>query len=91
MSENVELVINAKNKAVLLIGDSHIPYEHRDYLKFCKAVAKKYNCTKFVHVGDEVDNHAISFHDTDPEYKDDNQELITLVKGTILEAKLVKV
>lgn len=75
MSENVELVINAKNKAVLLIGDSHIPYEHRDYLKFCKAVAKKYNCTKFVHVGDEVDNHAISFHDTDPELMAPSMEL----------------
>ena len=72
---NVEKIVNAKNKAVLLIGDSHIPYEHKDYLRFCKAVAKKYSCSIYVHVGDEVDNHAISFHDTDPELLAPSNEL----------------
>ena len=27
----------------------------------------KYNCNMVVHVGDEVDNHAISFHDSNPD------------------------
>jgi predicted phosphodiesterase len=72
---NVEKIVNAKGKAVLLIGDSHIPYEHRDYLKFCKAVSKKHKCKVHIHVGDEVDNHAISFHDTDPELLAPSAEL----------------
>lgn len=72
---DIEKRINAKGKAVLLIGDSHIPYEHKDYLKFCKAVSQKYQCKIYVHVGDEVDNHAISFHDTDPELLSPGAEL----------------
>lgn len=65
MNHKVGKVINAKGKAVLIIGDTHIPYEHKDYLRFCKAVKNKYNCSIYVHVGDEVDNHAISFHASD--------------------------
>lgn len=72
---NVGKVINAKNKAVLIIGDTHIPYEHKDYLRFCKAVKEKYNCSIYVHVGDEVDNHAISFHDSDCELLSAGDEL----------------
>jgi hypothetical protein len=81
---NVGKVINAKNKAVLLIGDTHLPYEHKDYLKFCKAVKEKYNCTIYVHVGDEVDNHAISFHDSDcelPSAGDELERAITRLGG----------
>jgi predicted phosphodiesterase len=51
---------------ILVIGDTHIPFEHRDYLDFCKQTQKKHKCTQVVHIGDLVDNHAISFHDHDP-------------------------
>jgi len=81
---NVEKEINARNKSVLLIGDSHIPYEHKDYLKFCKAVAEKHLCTIYIHVGDEVDNHAISFHDSDcglPAAGEELEKSITRLSG----------
>lgn len=52
---------------VLVIGDTHIPFEHRNYLEFCKQTQKKFKCNTIVHIGDLVDNHAISFHDKDPD------------------------
>lgn len=55
--------INAKNKCVLIIPDLHIPFEHRDALKFLTAVADKYKPEIIINLGDEVDFHAISFHD----------------------------
>ena len=67
--------IDARGKAVLIISDTHIPYEHFQYLDFVKAVNKKYKCKIQIHVGDEVDNHAISFHDSDAELYSAGHEL----------------
>lgn len=52
---------------VLVIGDTHIPFEHPGYLSFCKRIEKAFKCTQVVHIGDLVDNHAISYHDHDPD------------------------
>lgn len=52
---------------ILIIGDTHIPFEHPHYLQFCKKIYKKYKCTKVIHIGDLVDNHAISYHEHDPD------------------------
>ena len=52
---------------VLVIGDTHLPFCHKDYLEFCKGVYRDYDCKTVVHIGDEVDNHAISFHNSDPD------------------------
>lgn len=51
----------------LVIGDTHLPFVHRHYLAFCKQTQKKYKCKETVHIGDLVDNHAISYFDTDPD------------------------
>ena len=59
--------ISPKRGNVLIIGDTHIPFEHGHYLGFCKKVRDTYKCDVVIHIGDEVDNHAISFHDTDPD------------------------
>lgn len=52
---------------VLVIGDTHFPFHHKDYLDFCIRVAGEFDCKTVVHIGDEVDNHAISFHNSDPD------------------------
>ena len=52
---------------VLVIGDSHIPFEHPGYLAFCKRIHDHYECNDVVHIGDLVDNHAISYHEHDPD------------------------
>lgn len=50
-----------------VIGDTHIPFEKSGYLEFLKKTFKKYKVQKIVHIGDLVDNHAISYHESDPE------------------------
>lgn len=50
---------------VLVIGDTHVPFEHKDYLNHCKQVYKTYKCNTVVHIGDVVDMHASSYHESD--------------------------
>ena len=52
---------------ILVIGDTHLPFELDGYLEFCKATYKKYRCNKVIHIGDVIDSHASSFHDSDPD------------------------
>lgn len=67
--------INAVNKTILLIPDLHIPYEHRDFLRFIKAVAKKNKPNIVINLGDEADWANISFHPTDQELYSAGHEL----------------
>ena len=54
-------------KNVLVIGDTHEPFCHPQYKSFCYEVANKFQCSEVVHIGDEVDNHAISYHESKPD------------------------
>jgi len=60
-----------KNKvysSVLIVSDLHTPYNHVDSVKFLAAIKKKYDpFDKVILSGDEVDYHALSFHDHDPD------------------------
>lgn len=58
---------NETNSCIFVISDMHIPYHHEDLLPFFKAIKKKYNPDRVVCIGDELDNHAMSFHDSDPD------------------------
>jgi hypothetical protein len=50
----------------LVIGDTHEPFCLPTYLDFCKQVQRKYDCDDSpIHIGDEVDNHALSYHEKD--------------------------
>ena len=60
---------------VLLIGDIHLPYTHKRYLSFCKSVYKKNKCNSVVFMGDIADNHAMSYHESDPELSSAGDEL----------------
>jgi predicted phosphodiesterase len=48
---------------VFVIADTHEPHAHPDYLDFCVQQAKHYGATEFVHIGDEVDHHYLSYHE----------------------------
>lgn len=63
------------NKSILIISDTHIPYHHKDLLPFLKAIKKKYKPDRVVHIGDEVDKHAMSMHDSDPDLPSAGDEL----------------
>ena len=42
---------------------------------FLKLLKKKYNPDKIIHIGDELDKHAMSFHDSDPDLPSAGDEL----------------
>lgn len=64
------------NKRILVISDTHAPFHHPDTLKFLAAIKDKYGPDKVVHIGDEIDNHAMSYHDSDPDCFSAGDELV---------------
>jgi len=63
------------NSRILLISDLHIPYHHQDAIDFLKHLKDKYNPTRVICLGDEVDGHALSFHDSDPDLPSAGDEI----------------
>jgi len=63
------------NSRILLISDMHIPYHHKDTIKFLQHLKDKYNPTRVICMGDELDKHALSFHDHDPDLPSAGDEL----------------
>ena len=55
-----------KERRILVIGDIHAPFCLDGYLDFCKEVYAKYNLNQVVFIGDILDNHYASYHETDP-------------------------
>ena len=52
---------------ILIIGDTHLPFELDGYLDFCRKTQERFKCTKVFHIGDVVDHHSISRFDRDPD------------------------
>ena len=57
--------ITKKENRVLVIGDLHEPFCLDGYLDFCKKVYAENNCNKVVFIGDIIDSHYSSYHETD--------------------------
>ena len=80
-----EYLYNPKD-LYLVIGDIHAPYNHKDYLKHCLSVKRKWeSIAKILYIdytfntiiiGDEIDNHAISYHEHNPDLSSAGDELI---------------
>lgn len=68
-------VIDARNKRVLIIPDMHIPYQHKDAHKFLAKMKQKFNFEIVVNLGDELDKHAMSMHDSDADLFSAGEEL----------------
>lgn len=66
----------SKKQTILVISDLHEPFSHPDSLAFLKHIKATYNPTDVVCIGDEVDYHALSFHDSDPDLDSVGTELI---------------
>ena len=49
---------------VLVIGDLHEPFCLDSYLDWCLEQYHAYNCTEVVFIGDIIDNHYSSYHET---------------------------
>lgn len=68
------------NNRVLVIGDLHCPYWHPDTIAFLKAIKQKYNPDRVIQIGDELDYHAISFHEHNPDLLSPGDELKTAIQ-----------
>lgn len=68
------------SRRLLVISDMHHPFSHPDTLPFLKSLNKKYKFDKVVCIGDEIDNHAISFHDHNPDLPSAGEELQKAIK-----------
>lgn len=66
----------------LIISDLHLPYQHPDAIPFILAVKEKYGPFDAVaSSGDEVDYHALSFHDHDPDLLSAGHELTAAIQA----------
>lgn len=72
---NIEIRKDKFNKNVLVIGDLHLPFSLDGYLEHCMKVYEDYKCNEVVFIGDIIDNHASSYHETDPDGHSAGQEL----------------
>lgn len=79
-SENKIIKNEITNKNVLVIGDLHLPFSLNGYLEHCIEVYKEYKCNEVVFIGDLIDNHASSYHETDPDGLNAGQELKRAIK-----------
>ena len=62
-------------KNTLCVPDLHAPFQHIDALAFLCAVRDKYKTQAAVCVGDEVDYHALSYHESNPNLPSAGDEL----------------
>jgi len=67
-------------KPILVIGDTHAPAMHRNYLSFLKKTYDEWDCGKVLHIGDLVDWGAISFHEKHPSASSAKEEYLQAKK-----------
>ena len=63
------------HKRILVISDMHLPYQHKDSIKFLKEIKKQFKPDTTLSIGDLLDQHALSFHDSSPELYSAGMEL----------------
>lgn len=66
-------------KDTLVIPDCHAPYHHQDAIPFLCSVRDAFSLEQVISVGDEADNHAMSFHETNPDLRGAGDELEAVV------------
>jgi len=71
--ENKTLLPEPSN--ILVVGDLHHPFCLEDYLEFCKKAYSDWGCDHVVFIGDIIDQHFSSYHETDPDGMSAGDEL----------------
>ena len=66
---------SGNHNRILIIGDLHTPFDYEPYFNHCVAVYDKYECNKVVFIGDIIDNHYSSYHETDADGMGGKDEL----------------
>lgn len=74
------LNLTKKENRILVIGDLHEPFCLDGYLNFCKDTYDRYNCNKVVFIGDIIDNHYSSYHESSADGLGGKYELNQAIK-----------
>jgi hypothetical protein len=53
-----------ENKNVLVVGDLHCPFDLDEYKSWCEEQYYNFNCNQVIFIGDIIDNHYSSYHET---------------------------
>lgn len=64
---------------VLIIGDIHEPFSRKGYLEFVREQQEIYDCGQVVFIGDVIDNHYSSYHETETNGMGADDELETAI------------
>lgn len=59
--------LTKKERRILVVGDLHEPFCLEGYLEFCQDTYAKWNCNQVIFIGDIIDNHYSSYHESDPD------------------------
>ena len=65
---------------ILVVADLHAPFIKEGYLQHCIEIYKTYACNKVIFIGDLIDNHYSSYHETDPDGLSAGDELNLAIK-----------
>lgn len=69
------LKLDGRGKKVLILSDLHIPYSVNGYVKFLEKLKENFKPDMVISIGDEIDYHAMSFHDSDADLFSAGHEL----------------
>jgi metallophosphoesterase superfamily enzyme len=69
-----------QGRRILVIGDLHEPFCLDGYLEFCRNTYEKYDCNQVIFIGDIIDSHASSYHETDTAAMGAESELELTIK-----------
>ena len=58
--------LRTKERRIMVIGDLHCPFEKQGYFEFCLDTYDRFACNQVIFIGDLIDSHATSRHETDP-------------------------
>ena len=76
------------NKRILVISDMHLPYQHKDAIKFLAEIKKEFKPDRVINIGDLLDFHAISMHTHDPDLASAGHEL-TMARKYVKELESI--
>jgi len=76
----LEKMRETEARNVLVIGDLHEPFCLDSYLDWCIEQYDTFNCTEVVFIGDVIDNHYSSYHETSADGMGGLEELELAIK-----------
>ena len=81
-------IISKKHSNRLIIGDLHAPFILDGYLEWCKELQEEYKCNDVTFIGDIIDGHSWSYHESDVDGLSVGDELYAAKKQLQLAYKL---